>query len=378
MYRDHGVIPKSSRDDNFNKPSDDLSTYRYVEPGDLVLNKMKTWQGSLAVSRFAGIVSPAYYVCSLTAEVEPRFIHYLLRSAPYIAMYGARSKGIRPNQWDLPYDEFKTVPVLLPPLDVQRRIADFLDDQVTRIDQAIGLRERQVELLSSEEKSLLDKILAASDEERLLAQLADSQRRIQYGIVLPGPDFPGGVPIVKGGDVAAGRMSPEELNRTDPAIESGYPRSRLIAGDIVIAIRGSVGEVAVVPETLEGANITQDAARIAPHGCDPTWLRWVLATPTVQGRIRREITGATVTGINIGALRRIRIPFVPLDEQIQRGRAATELAGRSQRLQALATRSKHLLLERKRSLITAAVTGEFDVFTASSRASGVVMDGVGG
>lgn len=46
VYRDHGVVPKSSRDDNFNKPSDDLSAYQLVE--DLAINKMKAWQGRLA------------------------------------------------------------------------------------------------------------------------------------------------------------------------------------------------------------------------------------------------------------------------------------------------------------------------------------------
>src|SRR4051794_19580757 len=61
VYRDHGVVPKASREDNFNKPSEDLGAYRRVRRGDLVLNKMKTWQGSLAISEHDGIVSPAYF-----------------------------------------------------------------------------------------------------------------------------------------------------------------------------------------------------------------------------------------------------------------------------------------------------------------------------
>ncbi len=62
VYRDYGVIPKSSRDDNNNKPSDDLSPYQLVKPDDLVMNKMKAWQGSIAISEYEGIVSPAYFV----------------------------------------------------------------------------------------------------------------------------------------------------------------------------------------------------------------------------------------------------------------------------------------------------------------------------
>jgi len=128
VYREFGVIKKSDRDDNHNVESEDLSSYKFVKNGDLVLNKMKTWQGSLGVSPYEGIVSPAYYVCELDQNVHRPYIHYLLRSAPYIAMYGSRSKGIRVGQWDLPYEEFREIPVLLPPIKEQLRIADLLTE----------------------------------------------------------------------------------------------------------------------------------------------------------------------------------------------------------------------------------------------------------
>ena len=60
VYREYGVIEKSSRDDNFNRTPEDLHTYQLVNPGDLVINKMKAWQGSLGVSRLSGITSPDY------------------------------------------------------------------------------------------------------------------------------------------------------------------------------------------------------------------------------------------------------------------------------------------------------------------------------
>ena len=96
VYRDYGVIPKSSRDDNHNTESDDLSKYQLVQPDDLVTNKMKTWQGSIAVSDIRGIVSPAYYIMSpRTKNYTPRYVHYLLRSPVYVAQYRRLSKGIR-------------------------------------------------------------------------------------------------------------------------------------------------------------------------------------------------------------------------------------------------------------------------------------------
>ena len=66
LYRDYGIVPKDSRDDNYNVTSLDTSGYKYVEVGDLVVNKMKAWQGSIAVSDYEGIVSPAYHVCQIT------------------------------------------------------------------------------------------------------------------------------------------------------------------------------------------------------------------------------------------------------------------------------------------------------------------------
>jgi type I restriction enzyme, S subunit len=128
VYRDYGVIIKSTRDDNHNKPGQDLSNYKLVEPGFLVLNKMKTWQGSLGVSAFRGIVSPAYITCKTDGNiVERRYLHHLLRCCKYIDEYNRLSYGVRIDQWDMRYHDFKYVPLLLPPLAEQKAIADYLD-----------------------------------------------------------------------------------------------------------------------------------------------------------------------------------------------------------------------------------------------------------
>jgi type I restriction enzyme S subunit len=79
VYREYGVIKKSSRDDNHNVESQDLSNYKFVDKGYLVLNKMKMWQGSLGVSKYKEIVSPAYIVCKLVGDFNFTYINYLLR-----------------------------------------------------------------------------------------------------------------------------------------------------------------------------------------------------------------------------------------------------------------------------------------------------------
>lgn len=157
VYRDYGVIVKSSRDDNHNTESEDLSNYQLVEPDDLVTNKMKTWQGSIAVSEIRGIVSPAYFILSPTSQtLNPRYVHYQLRSDRYIAQYKSISKGIRPGQWDLDYEQFRIMRLTVPPIGEQAKIVKHIEDNEIRtkaIKQKIQtqitlLRERRTSLIS--------------------------------------------------------------------------------------------------------------------------------------------------------------------------------------------------------------------------------------
>lgn len=138
-YRDFGVLPKSSRDDNHNVTSEDTSQYKYVEKGNLVINKMKAWQGSLAISKYEGIVSPAYYVCEFrNAAVDKNYIHHLLRCVAYAQEFERLSTGMRIGQWDLGIDDFMLVPVILPPLNEQKHIGHYLDAQCLKIDTIIS------------------------------------------------------------------------------------------------------------------------------------------------------------------------------------------------------------------------------------------------
>ncbi|MDA8514246.1 restriction endonuclease subunit S, partial [Citrobacter sp. Igbk 14] len=159
VYRDYGVIPKSSRDDNNNKPSEDLSPYQLVEPDDLVMNKMKAWQGSIAISEYEGIVSPAYFVYQpnkiFFEQAHPRYVHYLLRNPIYITQYLSRSKGIRINQWDLDPDEFRNIELLLPSKSEQHKIFSFLDHETIRIDKLIEKQQQLIELLKEKRQAVI-------------------------------------------------------------------------------------------------------------------------------------------------------------------------------------------------------------------------------
>jgi len=199
-------------------------------------------------------------------------------------------------------------------------------------------------------------------EVKRLWHLTPSDRRIMYGIVLPGPNVDDGVPIVKGGDVSPERLRLERLNRTTREIESGYARSRLRGGDLVYAIRGSIGEVAMVPGELEGANLTQDAARIAytsaTHG---PWLVHALKSSAVFAQLEAGALGATICGINIRDLKRACMVVPP---HVEQRAIAAFLDRETARIDALVAKVRDAierLKELRTALISAAVTGKIDV-----------------
>lgn len=159
VYRDYGVVLTNSRDDNHNKPSEDLSNYILVQPGDLVINKMKAWQGSVAISQYRGLVSPAYFSYGLTSagrkKLDLQYFHHLLRSRMYIETYRRISTGIRPGQWDLDPYQFKILRVPIPPLETQKNIAIFLDCKLKAIDELVVKKGKMIELLHEKRAALI-------------------------------------------------------------------------------------------------------------------------------------------------------------------------------------------------------------------------------
>ncbi|MBC2933090.1 restriction endonuclease subunit S [Nocardioides sp. zg-1228] len=369
VYRDHGVIPKESRTDNFNRTPENLGNYQLVQPGDLVVNRMKAWQGSLGVSEHRGIVSPDYEVLRPTDPAyDRRFLHSLLRSRPLIDQYALRSTGIRPSQWRLYWDEMKTIEVSLPPAAEQRAIADYLDRETARIDNLIEEQQSLVLLLRERRVATVVEALEGY-EEIPLRRLVDRRRPMTYGILQAGEPVEGGVPYIGPSDITGEGISPEReaLRTTTPEIASAYRRSVLAGGDLVVSIGPAYGKVAVVSDDLAGANLTQDTVRVAlvPDVADKKFVVWSLLSRQTADHWDYQIMGATFRRLNLGTLARTPIPLVPLEEQ---RRIAAYLDERTAKIDALLAETElfiDLSKERRSALITAAVTGQIDVRTAA-------------
>lgn len=164
VYRDYGVVPKDSRDDNHNVTSEDTSKYKYLRKGYLVINKMKAWQGSLAVSDYEGIVSPAYFIYKfIDSKFIKKYFHFLVRSC-YKDEFKRISGGIREGQWDLSPDAFENTLVLLPPKNEQVAIVDYILEKENAIDTLIFDKKKQLEILSDYKKSLIYEYVTGKKE----------------------------------------------------------------------------------------------------------------------------------------------------------------------------------------------------------------------
>lgn len=148
VVREQGVIIRNvdSKEENHNFVPDDLSGYKLVKEGQFVINKMKAWQGSYAVSGYRGIVSPAYYTCDLKF-VNKEYFNVAVRSKAYVPFFTQYSKGIRVGQWDLSPIGLKEIPFLLPPGSEQRAIVDYISSATSKIDKLISEKTKEMEYM---------------------------------------------------------------------------------------------------------------------------------------------------------------------------------------------------------------------------------------
>ena len=124
VVREKGVIVRNvaDKEENHNYVPEDLSGYKLVKKGQFAINKMKAWQGSYSVSKFDGIVSPAYFVFDLNLNINKDFFNRAIRSKTYVSYFGRASDGIRVGQWDLSMQQMKEIPFLVPSRDEQDQI----------------------------------------------------------------------------------------------------------------------------------------------------------------------------------------------------------------------------------------------------------------
>lgn len=373
VFLDAGVVPRSARDDNFNKLGESLDKYLVVRPGDLVFNKLRTWQGGLGVSRYEGIVSPAYFVCRPREDLDPRFAHYLLKSVPYLAELTRVSKFMPPSQFDIAWDDLRQLPVLLPSIAVQREIADYLETETVRIEALISKKQRLIALL--EERfwvAVSDAIRACHAPmvplRRFIEQITDGP----FGSSLTSSHYVEEGPRV----VRLGNIGFAEFRNADRAhiSESHYQallRHQVVPGDLLIAGLGDqknhVGRAAVAPD-LGPAIVKADCycARLDRSVMQPEFVALFLSSPLGAVEVSQAARGTTRSRINLEIAKHVLVPAATLTAQRTVMARASQLRTTLHATQRRLTDQVDLLAERRQALITAAVTGELEIPRATS------------
>ncbi len=158
--------------------------------------------------------------------------------------------------------------------------------------------------------------MACEWQETPLSDLTESDTPVTYGVVKPGVEDPDGVLFIRGGDIANGRVLTEQLRTISKDVSSQYKRTLLCGGEIVMSLVGNPGQVAIVPESLRGANIARQAAliRLRPD-VNTRFVMYFLGSRVGQEALGAHSRGSVQQVINLGDLKTVRIPTPPLIEQ---------------------------------------------------------------
>lgn len=150
----------------------------------------------------------------------------------------------------------------------------------------------------------------------VIDQLSDAERSVTYGVVKLGEPVEGGIPTLRSSNVRSLRLQLDGLKRISPSIESGYQRTRLRGGELLVTVRGTLGGVVVTPASCAGWNISREVAMIALSQPEVgSFMAAFLASPNGSRWITANSKGIAYTGINIETLKEMPIPIPPLSEQ---------------------------------------------------------------
>ena len=374
--------------DNPDTRAESLIGYKSVEHNDLVVNIMLAWNGSMGVSLFRGIASPAYCVYRFLTGVNPWYFHYLLRSPIYKAYIKTASTGVVESRLRLYTDDLYGLYALVPPLSEQTAIVRYLDQTDERIRRYVSSRERLIELLEEYRQAVIhhavtrgldpDVRLKSSGVEWLGDVPAHwEMRRVkQVSRILRGkfthrprndPSlYNGPYPFIQTGDVARAKKTITEYSQT--LNEQGLAVSKMFpTGTLVMTIAANIGDVAILdfeacfPDSVVGFVPHQNVYR--------DYLYYLFRA--MKAEFLRETPVNTQGNLNVERIGSRHIAFPPISEQtaivayIDKATAAIDAAIDRAR------REIELLGEYRTRLIADVVTGKVDVREAAGELSAV-------
>jgi type I restriction enzyme S subunit len=355
----------------------DFSELRYIAPSVQVPESKRVRAGALLICTASGSKSHLGKVAYVDADygyafggfmgqlvpaqgVEGRYLFHALTSPRYKSFIDELSDGLNIN--NLKFDDLRRFQIPMPGVEAQRRIVAILDEAFEGIATAKALAEknlRNAREWSARQLSNALEAAAAGGRSDTLERMVASSCSLSYGIVQPGDEVSGGLPVVRPVDLGAKVVHVKGLKRIDPALARSYLRTTLEGNDLLLCVRGTTGTVSIADPALAGANVTRG---IVPIRFDPLVVSqrlgyYLLRSEPMQAQIRAKTYGTALMQINISDLRKIVVALPPLQEQaalIERLDAIQEAADQ---LVDVCERKLAALDELKQSLLHQAFSG---------------------
>ncbi|MEU6111624.1 restriction endonuclease subunit S [Streptomyces albidoflavus] len=388
------VWPGSRLDTTRRRTKASVATgYTRFQDGDVLVPKITpTFEAgrSVLISGLLGGVGTGtteLHVVRPGPQIDPRFLLYAVSTHSFLKLGQAEMYGVA-GQQRVPDTFLRDLTVALPPLEEQHRIADFLDAETARIDQLIAASHRQFGLISERFTESIRVLTTTAGLGEVtptgiswMPAMASSWKLMKIGRCFAtssgttprssdanyydGPHF-----WVNTGDLRDGAIEQPKKTVTDTAL-AVYPTLKIYAPEsLVVAMYGATtGRVGIlkVPACVNQACCV--LSELGPLSSRYAFF-WFRAH---REEVLKLASGGGQPNISQDLVRSLRIPAPSRYEQDEIVDQAESLESMSSRQQHLQVRRAELLVERRQSLITAAVSGQFDVSTASGRN---VTDGV--
>ena len=389
VYLEKGVIRFSDvSDKRTNATSEDLTKYQIVEEGNLVLNNQQAWRGSVGVSKFTGIVSPAYLVLEFSKLVDSVFVNYLFRDTSVINYYVIFSRGVGTIQRNLYWQHLKNVKIWLPPLSEQEKIAQFLDEKTTKIDQAIEIKQRQIELLKERRQILIHRAVTrgVGSLSGVETPLKDSGvewigeipehwevKRLRYigkcqnGVSKGAEYFGTGFPFVSYGDVYKSIELAESVNGLAESSIEDRKQYSVKEGDVFFTRTSEtveeIGFASTCLKTIEDATFAGFLIRFRPSKdiLYKGFSKFYFSSKTHRAFFVKEMNLVIRASLSQELLNRMPIIIPPFEEQIAIAEYLENISAKISKAIGLKEREIEVLKEYKSSLINSALTGKVKI-----------------
>jgi type I restriction enzyme S subunit len=342
---------------------------RLAAVGATVVSTVRTYLraiGQVPGSAVPLVFSTGFAVLEAGPQVNPDYLYYLCRSDPFIHHVVTYSVGVSypaVNPGDL-----GTFPVDLPPLEDQRRIADFLGAQVARLAGIGRARSRQIRLLRERRVAEVRAALDLPNVETVeLRRAGVSVTTGPFGTVFAATEYvSGGIPMINPVHIRDGVLEPDEQHTVAPSTAvTRLRRHRLRRGDLVVGRKGDIGRSALVREEQDGWICGSDSIALHTAGSklDSRYLAHLLSLPEIRAQLLERSAAATMPSLSEGNLLQLRVPIPSRPEQERMIAEVDAIDSWTRSCVAAMQRQVALTEERQQALITAAVTG-LDVTTA--------------